>query len=91
MQNQLVGRGDLVGIDAVVLFLGHGNGPQHQWMRYLHGCGMRPQVIVQPVKMVASIATIHGCGRVFIHWSRSNRVSGILPSPWIRPLASFTQ
>jgi hypothetical protein len=39
---------------------------------------------------VAFIATVHGCGTTFIPMSRSKRVAGIVPSPWTRPLASFT-
>ena len=40
--------GDLVGIDAVVLFPRRCNGPQHQWMRYFHRGRMRPEVNVDP-------------------------------------------
>jgi len=30
--------------------------------------------------MVASIAAVHGCGSLFIQWSKSKRVAGIVPS-----------
>ena len=41
----------------------------------------------EPLKIVASIATVHGWGRVFIQQSSSRRVDPTLPSCCIRPLA----
>jgi hypothetical protein len=41
-------------------------------------CGSR-QSSIQAVKMVASIAAVHGCGTVFMHMSGRKRVGGIVP------------
>jgi hypothetical protein len=40
--------GDLAGINSIVLFLGRGDGAQHQWMSYLHLLRVRKQMIVDP-------------------------------------------
>jgi hypothetical protein len=38
---------------------------------------MRQQISwIHPVKIVASMAALHGCGSLFIHRSSSNRVAG---------------
>src|SRR5258708_39542404 len=42
-------------------------------------CGCRGSEI-HPVKTVASIVTVHGCGRVFIQRARSKPVAGVGPS-----------
>jgi hypothetical protein len=66
--------------------------------RSINGChldlgDMWQQMIVDPapLKIVASIATVHGWGRVFIQQSSSRRIDLILPSCSTRPLTSFTQ
>ena len=46
---------------------------------------------IQPLKIVASMPALHGCGRVFIQQSSSRRLDPTSPSCWIRPLTSFTQ
>jgi len=54
--------------------------------------GMWLQVIVDPpVKTVASIAAVHGCGSVFIQRSRSKRVAGDRALGVNRAPPSFTQ
>jgi hypothetical protein len=52
---------------------------QHQWMRHLHCCGMRLEVIVDPSRENGRFHG-HGRGSVFIHMSRVNRMAGIEPS-----------
>src|SRR5262249_15721369 len=39
--------------------------------------------------MVASMAALHGCGRVFLQRSRAKRRGGIGPSEGTRPLLAF--
>jgi hypothetical protein len=56
-------------------------------LRYRH---LLVRQMVQ-MKIVASMATVHGRGRVFIQQSSSRRVDPTLPSCCIRPLTSFTQ
>jgi hypothetical protein len=79
--------GDFAGIDSVVLRLRCSDRSKHHRVGDLDRSSVWKHVIVytQPVKIVASIATVQGCGSVFIQSSSSRRVAPIFPSWWMRP------